>query len=252
MTIVTYVLYFFVYSAGGWLMESLACSHAQKRWINRGFLTGPLCPIYGTGAVALSLLLTPLRAHPLLVCLLGMLITDVVEYITSVLMERLFHARWWDYSEQKYNIKGRICLKNTLYWGIATLGFLYLVHPVVSFVFHKIPPVAVYVILGIVLAIFCVDLIYAFKNAADLRKIKDTLKKVYDKLSLKPAPAELMDSKKQVDQTEETLEELHEGRKLSRHDPARILRSNPRIERELRNFLRDVKRLLIQEDEERY
>lgn len=131
MTIVTYVLYFFFYSAVGWLGESIYCSVGARKWVNRGFLKGPMCPIYGTGALAMAITLTPVKnldirvpmfGHnvlitPLLVFIAGMVVCDIVEFITSVLMEKLFHARWWDYSNKKFNIQGRICLGHTFYWG---------------------------------------------------------------------------------------------------------------------------------------
>lgn len=240
--IFTYILYFFFYSAVGWLMESLACSSAQKRWINRGFLTGPMCPIYGTGAVALSVLLTPLRAHPLLVCILGMVITDVVELITGILMEKLFHTRWWDYSNRKYNFMGHICLRNTLYWGIATLGFMYLVHPFFALLLGKIPPLAIKIIVILILIIFVLDLIHAFLAAADFRKISDALQKLYDKFK----SGEEQEESKEL--FENTLEDIRDSKKYQ-HNPGRILRINPRIDNEIRRILRDIKRILSDQDE---
>lgn len=242
--IFTYILYFFFYSAVGWLMESLACSSAQKRWINRGFLTGPMCPIYGTGAVALAVLLTPLRAHPLLVCILGMVITDIVELITGILMEKLFHTRWWDYSNRKYNIMGHICLRNTFYWGIATLGFLYLVHPFFALILGKIPPLAIKIIVAIILVIFVIDLIHAFLAAADFRKISDALQKLYDQFK---SGDEQGDTSEQ-ELLETTLQDIRENKKYQ-HNPGRILRINPRIDNEVRRILRDIKRLLSDQDE---
>lgn len=242
--IFTYILYFFFYSAVGWLMESLACSGAQKRWINRGFLTGPMCPIYGTGAVALTVLLTPLRAHPLLVCILGMVITDIVELITGILMEKLFHTRWWDYSNRKYNIMGHICLRNTFYWGIATLGFLYLVHPFFALILGKIPPLAIKIIVVIILVIFVIDLIHAFLAAADFRKISDALQKLYDQFK---SGDEQGDTSEQ-ELFETTLQDIRDNKKYQ-HNPGRILRINPRIDNEVRRILRDIKRLLSDQDE---
>lgn len=240
--IFTYILYFFFYSAVGWLMESLACSSAQKRWINRGFLTGPMCPIYGTGAVALAVLLTPLRAHPLLVCILGMVITDVVELITGILMEKLFHTRWWDYSNRKYNFMGHICLRNTFYWGIATLGFMYLVHPFFVLILGKIPPTAIKIIVVIILIIFVIDLIHAFLAASDFRKISDALQKIYDKFK----SGEEQEESREL--FENTLEDIRDNKKYQ-HNPGRILRINPRIDNEIRRILRDIKRILSDQDE---
>lgn len=134
-TALDYVLYFFFYSFLGWVVETIYCSIGEKKFVNRGFLTGPLCPIYGTGAVVFGVCLMPFYNKfgyskwyiILLVVLLGMLLADVVEFFTSLIMEKLFNARWWDYSNEKFNIQGRICLKHTLYWGLASGIFIYVV-----------------------------------------------------------------------------------------------------------------------------
>ena len=114
--IVKYILLFFFYSAGGWLLESIYCSIGEKKIINRGFLTGPLCPIYGTAAIVMVVLIyNPFRDNALVVFLLGIVLCYIVEYITSYIMEKLFAARWWDYTYELLNINGRICLKHSLY-----------------------------------------------------------------------------------------------------------------------------------------
>lgn len=197
MTIVTYVLYFFFYSAVGWLGESIYCSVGARKWVNRGFLKGPMCPIYGTGALAMAITLTPVKnldirvpmfGHdvlitPLLVFIAGMVVCDIVEFITSVLMEKLFHARWWDYSNKKFNIQGRICLGHTFYWGIASLLFLYLVHPIVVYCFSQLLDSAAIIIFACVLAVFLVDLVFAVYRALDVRKVMDKIKGFSDTLS---------------------------------------------------------------------
>ncbi len=197
MTIVTYVLYFFFYSAVGWLGESIYCSVGARKWVNRGFLKGPMCPIYGTGALAMAITLTPVKnldirvpmfGHdvlitPLLVFIAGMVVCDIVEFITSVLMEKLFHARWWDYSNKKFNIQGRICLGHTFYWGIASLLFLYLVHPIVVYCFSQLLDSAAIAIFACVLAVFLVDLVFAVYRALNVRKVMDKIKGFSDTLS---------------------------------------------------------------------
>ena len=191
-----YILYFFFYSSLGWLIESIYCSAAAKRWINRGFLTGPLCPIYGTGALVMAVILGPLKAldlylpmagfslkiTPVLVVLAGMVLCDIVEFITSLLMEKLFHARWWDYSDKPYNIQGRICLGHTMYWGIAAIGFLYLVHPIVEGLFRFLPQRAVSLLLVAVLAIFALDLVNAVRAALDVKDLMDKMRGFTKKL----------------------------------------------------------------------
>lgn len=176
-----YLIIFFFYSAIGWLIESIYCSIGEKRFINRGFLTGPMCPIYGTGALVMTICLyNPFHDKPLLVFLLGMIICDAVEYITSFLMETLFHARWWDYTYEFANIKGRICLKHTLYWGIASIVFVYLVHPFVDSVLTGINPVYLKYILIVILCFFVVDVIHAFRKALDVRNLLLKLNSMID------------------------------------------------------------------------
>jgi len=187
-----------MYSCIGWVIESIYCSVAAKKWVNRGFLTGPLCPIYGTGAVVLAVIVNPLKeylharvpdgfGYDLLafagVVVAGMVLCDIVEFITSVLLEKLFHARWWDYSDKFLNIQGRICLMHTCYWGIATAAFLYIVHPLVDSVGQKIPARAIYLSLLIILAVFAVDLFNAVKNAMDVKKLMDRMRLLSDKVS---------------------------------------------------------------------
>lgn len=187
-TVALYILLFFFYSAGGWLGESVYCSVPVRRWVNRGFLTGPLCPIYGTGAIAMALTLTPVKAvslhigsvsvTPLLVFLAGIAVCDTVEFITSILMEKLFHARWWDYSDKPFNIQGRICLGHSVYWGIAAILFIYLVHPFVLRIFAHLSGTVMYVVLAAVLVIFAVDLLSAIIKAADIRKLINSFHRV--------------------------------------------------------------------------
>ena len=105
-----YILCFFAYSFLGWVCECIYCSIPAKKFINRGFLEGPYCPIYGCGAMLVIYLLTPFAAKPLLLFVAGILVTSALEYITSWLMEMFFHTKWWDYSTYPFNINGRICL----------------------------------------------------------------------------------------------------------------------------------------------
>ena len=133
------LLYFFLYSFFGWVMETVLCSVKERRFVNRGFLNGPVCPIYGCGVLLMLLALVPVRngiPHPLaalpVVYVLGTVLASAVEYVTSWAMEKLFHARWWDYSHFRFNLNGRICLSISLIWGALATGFLYLVQPLLE------------------------------------------------------------------------------------------------------------------------
>lgn len=113
-----HILWFFIiYCMAGWIWESCFCSIKAKKWINRGFLLGPYIPIYGCGALSVYLLLYPAQEHLLAVFTGGMILASILEFFTSWIMEKLFAATWWDYSKEKFNIQGRICLKASLLWG---------------------------------------------------------------------------------------------------------------------------------------
>lgn len=178
-----YILLFFFYSAAGWFVESLYRSIGEKRIINSGFLTGPMCPIYGTGALVMTVFLyNPFKDNLLLVFLLGMLFCDIVEYITSVLMEVLFHARWWDYTYEFMNIKGRICLKHTLYWGIVAVSFVKIIHPHVDKIIMGFDVKTVRLILIGVFVVFFLDVANSVRKALDIRKLQDQLGKILDSI----------------------------------------------------------------------
>lgn len=179
-----YILLFFFYSAAGWFVESLYRSIGEKRIINSGFLTGPMCPIYGTGALVMTVFLyNPFKDNLLAVFLLGMLLCDLVEYITSVLMEVLFHARWWDYTYEFLNIRGRICLKHTLYWGIASIAFVKLIHPKIDGIVQNFDLKTVRIILIAIFAVFFVDVANSVRKALDIRKLQDKLSKILETVS---------------------------------------------------------------------
>lgn len=174
-TIINYVFMFFFFSAVGWAIECTYRSLGEKRIINSGFLYGPMCPIYGTGCLVFELILVPLsqpiEKRLLPVLLLGMLLADVVEYATSYIMEKLFNARWWDYSNNFLNLHGRICLRHTCYWAIFAFVYVYIIAPMyqyaLSFVPQNVRTIAVFVIL----AVLAVDLTLTVKAAADINKL---------------------------------------------------------------------------------
>ena len=195
-----YMLTFFTLSFIGWVVESAYCSLAKGKFVNRGFLTGPLCPIYGTGAVVFMVLLTPFSERWYVVLLIGMVLADTVEYITSVLMEKLFHARWWDYSDKFLNINGRICLRHTCYWGIASLVYIYLFQPIYLKIYLQIPQKIRYIILGVIFFFFIIDLINAVKNAIDIRKFMNKLHAFSDSV------ASMRDEiKEKLDESKDTI-----------------------------------------------
>lgn len=134
-TIENWFLYFVLYSFTGWVYETTLCSVRAKRFINRGFLNGPVCPIYGTGGVAVTLAFSSLKGNAALLFLVSGVLCCAIEYFTSWGMEKLFHARWWDYSKRFLNINGRVCLLGFCAFGVMSVLVVEYAHPwLVSFV----------------------------------------------------------------------------------------------------------------------
>lgn len=184
--IFSYILLFFLYSFIGWLGESIYCSIPAKKWINRGFLTGPITPIYGTGALVMLIFLKPFKYNPLLVFFIGIILCDIVEYITSYMMEKLFHSRWWDYSNKVLNINGRICLQHSIIWGAASLFFIYFVHPAIGQeVLNILPDTFLYILVPIFLIIFIIDKFHATRKAINLGEKIKKAHTIYDSAKLK-------------------------------------------------------------------
>lgn len=134
------ILYFFLYSFFGWLCECIYCSIPAHTFINRGFLAGPYCPIYGCGALAVLHILDPFGYSIPLMFGMGIVVTSALEYVTSWGMEVLFHTKWWDYSSYPFNIHGRVCLKNSLLFGCMVLVVYYLIHPAIQEFVHLFSP----------------------------------------------------------------------------------------------------------------
>lgn len=124
-----YFILFIIYSFAGWIMETLWVSWCNKRLVDRGFLIGPYCPIYGFGALLIVLLLSNLSFSPILVFLMTVFVCGALEYFASWIMEKIFKARWWDYSNVKFNLNGRICLKNLIAFGIMGIAVIYVINP---------------------------------------------------------------------------------------------------------------------------
>lgn len=172
-----YFLYFIIYSFIGWLMEVVLKSKDEHKFVNRGFLIGPICPIYGFGVLLIILLVGNSKSDLLAVCLKSILVCSVLEYFTSYFMEKLFHARWWDYSKNKYNINGRICLETMLPFGILSTIVIYVVHPlVIKFVslFSNTLLIILTILFGI---LFIVDNIVSFNVMFNIKKEFHKIKK---------------------------------------------------------------------------
>ncbi len=165
MQIVEYFLLFLLYSVVGWVIEIICCAFISKSFINRGFLLGPYCPIYGTTAIIMILFLKKYTDDPIALFIISCVLATFIEYITSYMMEVLFKARWWDYSEKKYNINGRVCLENAFLFGVLGILLMYFINPFFVFLLHKIPS---FLSVGIALLLF---VLYLVDNVISFRVI---------------------------------------------------------------------------------
>ena len=124
-----WLAFFFIYCFFGWCFESVYVSVHEHRWVNRGFMTGPYIPLYGSGAVLMLFLTIPVRGNYMLMYIVGAIGATVLEYITGTVMENLFGVRYWDYTDKKFNFRGRICLEATVLWGFFTLAMVEVIQP---------------------------------------------------------------------------------------------------------------------------
>lgn len=171
------ILLITAYSVLGWVCEAVYISIPAKRFINTGFLNGPYCPVYGIGGVLILAVTYPFVSYPPLVFITAMLTATVVEYITGWLMESLFQVRFWDYSEYAFNIKGRICLKNSTLFGILGITLTYIVHPAIKNLANHIPAVLLRVLISFVFVVLFADLMITLNSMLRLKERLMSLQK---------------------------------------------------------------------------
>ena len=173
-----YIILFFAFSFLGWLMEVMVVIFKERKIVNRGFLIGPCCPIYGFGGPIMTLLLQNIKNNPIILFLLSLLICSVLEYGTSYVMEKLFHARWWDYSNRKFNINGRICLTNMIAFGLLGCLIIYILDPIY---FEKIKYLSTQILNIICIILLDLFLIYSIFSIKIIKNIKLIKKHINDK-----------------------------------------------------------------------
>lgn len=176
------VLIFVIYSSIGWLCETLWCSVGSRKLVNRGFLTGPWCPIYGFGGLLILFLTPRLEFSPILVFLVSVVSTSVLEYFTGWLLESLFQTRWWDYSHNRFNIKGRVCLLNSLMFGILGLVLVYLVQPLVVLGLDLLSAEAERIIASLLFAVIGADLVRSVASVTALRERMEAMRAIFAEL----------------------------------------------------------------------
>ena len=181
-TICYYFLLFMTYSVLGWILEVSCKLVEKKKFINRGFLIGPYCPIYGWGALMMTLLLKKYLNDIFTLFIMNILICSILEYFTSYFLEVIFKARWWDYSNKKFNINGRICLETMIHFGLFGLLVMYVINPIIFNILNMIPISIIYFISIVLFLLLLIDTITSYSI---ITKIKNINKKTQSHILLK-------------------------------------------------------------------
>lgn len=181
-TLNEFVLLFFIYSFLGWCVEVAFVAVTSGRIENRGFLNGPVCPIYGCGMLGVLVALAPVKSNVWLLFLGGMIICSAVELFGGWILDKIFHMRWWDYSKNKFNIGGYICLAFSIMWGIAVVFAVRFVHTPIMAIVKKIPKTAQLIIIMVFVVIFIIDMVATLKNLIGIKKSLGQLDKIAEDL----------------------------------------------------------------------
>ena len=184
LSLIEWVFIFCIYSVIGYIWETIYCSIRERKLVNRGFMKGPFLPIYGFGVCAMLVAAAPFSDHVLPACFSGMVCATVLEFITGDLMEHLFKVRYWDYSKEKFNLKGYICLGASLGWFAATFVVNEILHPPLKKIMAVILPSDMLIIDIVVMSIAVIDFAISFKAAMDLRAILVSMEKARHKMRL--------------------------------------------------------------------
>ena len=194
-----YFMMFIIYAIAGWIMECTLGVIQKHRFVNRGFLIGPYCPIYGVGVVIVHLLLNRFANNIVVLFILATLICGTLEYLTSYFMEKIFHARWWDYTQRKFNINGRVCLETLIPFGVLCTAIISLLNPWILDKLHMIPENILNYISIVLFIIYIADscisfnIILRFKNFSKqekdnteeiTKKVRETAEAAIAKLKL--------------------------------------------------------------------
>ena len=182
MSIYYSILYFFVYGFLGWCTEVIFAAFKQHRFVNRGFLNGPICPIYGVGVTLVIACLEAFQSNLLLLYISSVILVTVLEGVTGWAMDKLFHKKWWDYSKLPFNIGGYVCLLFSLIWGVACIFIVYFVHPLIHQVLSLIPHTAGIALIAILGIALLSDIIVTTSAIVKFNQYLERLKHITDEL----------------------------------------------------------------------
>ena len=198
-------------------MESIFRSIIEKKIINTGFLKGPMCPIYGIGAFIMATALKSLENNIILLFIVSMFVLTLWEYIVGVLLEKIFHTKYWDYSDHKVNFQGRICLSNSLYWGVLGVAFVKYIHPFIQEIIGRVDLELLYFIVAIAGIVFLVDVITSIVKVKNIKSALERVEELNNEIieKLKEITKEKEKATEKLDITEnmqKIIEELNERR----------------------------------------
>lgn len=216
--ILQWLLFFYIYCIAGWCFESTYVSLKEHHPVNRGFMHGPVVPIYGTGAIVILFACLPFRAIPAAVYVTGVLAATLLEYVVGVSMEAIFKVRYWDYSNQKFNFQGHICLSSSIAWGFLSLLMIYGIHKPIERLILGLPNTLLVSAATVVTVIFASDFTASLRTALDIRdliiqaeKMRADIERIKRRIEIIDAFARA-DLEERSDRLLEQLEEAMESR----------------------------------------
>lgn len=267
-------LYFILYSFLGWCMETVYCSIKSKKLVPRGFLFGPVCPIYGVGVLMMICWFAPFMGSPLLFYLMATVCMSAWEYLVGWLLETITHMKYWDYSANRFNLQGRICLSVSLTWGILAYVILYWVHPISEALILKIPSNARYPLAAALAVVLLADVVTTIRKLAlsvqllnrleqarvqlalGRAELEDALQAVREDLSTRRAASESK-RREQIAQLQQGYDELlsraerSSRRFLNRYSKLSARRAAPTLA-DLRHFHEQLNKALKQNRRQRH
>ena len=176
MSLSSLFLLFLIYSVIGWICEVVYCSVIERKFVNRGFLMGPLCPIYGVGGLLVIFLLEPFKENLYYLFVMAVVVTTLLEYVTSWALESIFATKWWDYSQFRLNIRGRVCLLNSLLFGAMSVIAVHFVHPAILNMLFMVPAESRILLARVLFAVLAVDFTLTLRTLVDFEARLSLLK----------------------------------------------------------------------------
>lgn len=246
------ILYFSIYSFLGWIIEVLYAYWNQGFFVNRGFLYGPFCPIYGSGITLVVFLLDKFKTNILILFILATILTSLLEYLSGFILENFFHTKWWDYSNNFCNLNGRVCLFFSLIWGLSSIAIINLVHPFIYSLVNLIPYNFIKIFATLLFAYFISDLTFTIISLIQFNGIISQLANIKEEIlskvnNLKSSTLEIAtNANETLEEQIKSLRDKYDNITLNiKSNHVRLIRSFPYISsKSYNNTLLDLKEKL--------